>query len=177
MSLTTARSWKCHNNLCFHVPAQKWLFVILCQFLIVGTCWTTFVFICRLKSDCLSCCDMSNGLCWSFGHATFVFMCKLESNCQMQIPPLSCQCTNHRAGSQLKFQKLHTWQVSKFAYFIYLFKTLTGCNLNSHPGHILCLQKVLMRPLCCHLYINCRRCVCLWHLLTLFDLAILVVLM
>ena len=54
------------NKFCFHVYAQKWVFVImshvachmshvLCQMLmlILGSFWTTFVFMCKLKSDYL----------------------------------------------------------------------------------------------------------------------------
>ena len=54
------------NKFCFHVDAQKWVFVImshvtcdmwhvLCQMLmlILGTCWTIFVFMSMLKCRCL----------------------------------------------------------------------------------------------------------------------------
>ena len=53
---------------------------VICQMLmlILGTCWTTFVFMSILKSDYFSCCNMSHFtchmshvtcLCWSLGHA------------------------------------------------------------------------------------------------------------
>ena len=67
--------WDMLNNFCFHVYAQKSLFIfpdhcasqllntlpmfswnhVTCQMLmlILGTCWATFVFMSRLKTECL----------------------------------------------------------------------------------------------------------------------------
>ena len=66
MSNAYVDPWDMLNNFCFHVYAQKWVFVIMshvtfrmshviCQMLmlILGTCWTTFVFMCKLKSEYL----------------------------------------------------------------------------------------------------------------------------
>ena len=95
-------SWDMLNN-------KKWVFVIItcyishvtlrmshviCQMLmlILGTCWTTFVFMCKLKSEYLLLCHMSHVachmshvachmshvkcLCWSSWHAEQVlFSC------------------------------------------------------------------------------------------------------
>ena len=44
--------WDMLNNFCFQVGAQKCQVVRLSR-LIIGTCWTTFVFMAMLKSHCL----------------------------------------------------------------------------------------------------------------------------
>ena len=61
-----SNAWNSLNNFCFHVWAQKWVFVIMSHFafhmshvicemlmLILWTCWTTFVFMSMLKSEYL----------------------------------------------------------------------------------------------------------------------------
>ena len=68
--------WDMLNNFCFHVYAQKWIFVIMshvtfrmshviCKMLmlILNTCWTTFVFMWKLKSEYLWLCHMSHVTC------------------------------------------------------------------------------------------------------------------
>ena len=74
LSLVTCYMWNAYvdplemlNNFCFHVNAEKWVFVIMshvtchisdvtlcmsyvkCLLLILGTCWTTFVLMCKLR--------------------------------------------------------------------------------------------------------------------------------
>ena len=86
-----------------------------CQMLmlILGTCWTTFVS-CLCSKVAYVKCQVSNVkcLCWSLGHAEqFLFSC-LCSNVDVygwkwqwfffDLHTLSCDWTNHRAGSQLK---------------------------------------------------------------------------
>ena len=66
MSNAYVDPWDMLNNFCFHVYAQKWVFVIMshvtfrmshviCKMLmlILGTCRTTFVFMCKLKIEYL----------------------------------------------------------------------------------------------------------------------------
>ena len=97
-------SWYMLNNFCFDVFAQKWVFVImshvachmshvtchmshvLCQMLmlILGTCWTIFVFMSMLKCRCL-----------------WVKMAMIFFDLTFDLTTLSCDNTNHRAGSQL----------------------------------------------------------------------------
>ena len=99
---------------------------VICQMLmlILRTCWTTFVFMWKLKSEYLWTCHMSHvachmshvlcqmlmlilGTCWTI----FVFMSMLKCRClwvKMSMcfffdsHTLPCDNTNHRAGSQLK---------------------------------------------------------------------------
>ena len=99
--------------------------------LILGTCWTTFVLMSMLKSEYLWLCHMSHVAChmshvtcdmsyvkclgWSLGHAEqFLFSCLCSNvavyGCKRQCfffdtMTLSCEWTNHRAGSQLKTLK------------------------------------------------------------------------
>ena len=55
--------------------------------------WTTFVFMCKLKSDCLACCHMSSNvtfhmshvLCWSLGHENK--SCSEHSNIETFLVP------------------------------------------------------------------------------------------
>ena len=49
-----------HEDILFfaHSPGLAWITWV--TWLILGTCWTTFVFMCRLKSKCLSCCHVRN---------------------------------------------------------------------------------------------------------------------
>ena len=100
MSNAYVDSWDMLNNFCFHVYAQKWVFVIMSH--VTGRMWHVT-------------CHMSyvRCLCWSLGHAEqFLFSC-LCSN----VAVYGCKCqwvffdttltrdnTNHRAGSQLKSQ-------------------------------------------------------------------------
>ena len=91
--------WDMLNNFCFHVEAQKWVFVIMSHV----TCHMSHVT-----------CHMSyvKCLCWSLGHAEqFLFSCLCSNvavyGCKRQCfffdtMTLSCEWTNHRAGSQLK---------------------------------------------------------------------------
>ena len=122
MSNAYVDSWDMLNNFRFDVYAQKWIFVImshvLCQMLrlILGTCWTSFVFMCRLKNAWLSCCHdvicpmLVLGTCL----ATFVFTSRLKTQvflCENAGPAttLSCEFRVHRADSQLKmiYQSRH----------------------------------------------------------------------
>ena len=102
----------CHIS---HVRCQ--MSYVICQMLmlILGTCWTTFVFMCKLKSEYLLLCHMSHDkcLCWSLRHAEkFLFSCLCSNvaiygwkvQClffDITTNTLSCEWTNHRAGSQL----------------------------------------------------------------------------
>ena len=99
------------NNFCFDVFAQKWVFVImshvtccmshvachmshvLCQMLmlILGTCWTIFVFMSMLKCRCL----------WV--KMTMLFF-------DLLLHTLTRDWTNHRAGSQLKSIDILTYK-------------------------------------------------------------------
>ena len=129
------------NNFCFHVYAQKWVFVIMshvtchishatCHMLYAKClCWSlghaeqplfscvsSKVSICNYVTCHMShvACHMSHVkcLCWSLGHAEqFLFSC-LCSNVAVygwkvqwlffDTSTLTCEWTNHRAGSQLK---------------------------------------------------------------------------
>ena len=71
MSNTYVDHWDMLNKFCFHVYARKWVFIamshchishVACHIslviwqlliLILGTCWTTFVFMAMLKSEYL----------------------------------------------------------------------------------------------------------------------------
>ena len=97
---------------------------VICEMLmlILGTCWTTFVLMFMLKSEYLWLCHMSHVTCdmshvkclgWSLGHAEqLLFWCLCWNvavygwNWQCLFfdssHTLSCEWTNHRAGSQLK---------------------------------------------------------------------------
>ena len=98
-------AWDMLNNFCFEVFAQKWVFVIMSHV----TCCMSHV-----------ACHMSyvKCLCWSLGHAEqFLFSC-LCSNVAVygwkrqwfffDTSTLSCEWTNHRAGSQLKMSESQT---------------------------------------------------------------------
>ena len=88
---------------------------VICQMLmlILGTCWTPFVFMCKICNYVT--CHMSfvKCLCWSFGHAEqFLFSClcsnvaafgwKWQCLFFYHTRTLACEWSNHRAGSQLK---------------------------------------------------------------------------
>ena len=61
--------------------------------MILGTCWTTFVFMSRLKSEC-------------FWVKMSMFFLDTSSSIA-----LSCEVANHRAGSQLKnYPRFGVWQ-------------------------------------------------------------------
>ena len=74
--------------------------VCVCDMLmmILGTCWTTFIFMCKLSSQLimLKCCNVElqfcqvlmliTGTCWT----TFVFMSMLKSHCLWLFVMLSC---------------------------------------------------------------------------------------
>ena len=56
----------------------------------LSTCWTTFVFMCKFKSNCLSC--WFTWVILGTGWTTFVFMCKLKSCLSF------CHMTNDHVG-------------------------------------------------------------------------------
>ena len=93
---------------CFHVYAQNWhmwngkcqMSSVQCQMLslILGTCWTTFVFMSMLKCGI---CQVSNVKCssWSLGHAELLLFSCLCSKvayvkCQMLMLILGACWTN-----------------------------------------------------------------------------------
>ena len=91
--------WDMLNNFCFHVYAQKSLFMIVCH-------------------SVMSCCHMSKCLCWSLGHAEqLLFSCLgwklsvyrwkwqcffLDHHHSHSSHTRACEFGSHRAGSQLK---------------------------------------------------------------------------
>ena len=83
--------WDMLNNFCFHVWAPTWLFVMLvcCHAVMLnpGTCWTTFVLMCRFKLY------------------EFCFHRWKWQSCFLDFT-LSCEWRDHRAGSQLKSSDL-----------------------------------------------------------------------
>ena len=96
-------SWDMLNNFCFHVYAQKWVFVIMSHV----ACHMSHVT-----------CDMSHVKClgWSLGHAEQLLFSCLCSNVAVYgwklqwffgdlSSTLTRDWTNHRAGSQLKIRQ------------------------------------------------------------------------
>ena len=85
--------------------------------MILGTCWTTFVFMCKLKSDCLSCCHMWH---WHWHADQLLFSClcskvtdyKWNWQCvffdSSSIITLTYEFRGHRAGSQQKMSECQT---------------------------------------------------------------------
>ena len=99
MSNAYVDSWDMLNNFCFDVFAPMWVFVIMSHVA------------CRMSHVT---CHMSyvKCLCWSLGHAEqFLFSCLCSNiagyGCKRQCfffdtSTLTCEWSNHRAGSQLK---------------------------------------------------------------------------
>ena len=80
--------WDMLNNFCFYIYAQKWhMSNVKSQMLILilGTCWTTFVFMSDYAQKSL-------------------FLCENGDVVFFTLPPAPCDLTNHRAGSQLKIR-------------------------------------------------------------------------
>ena len=96
------------NNFCFHVYAQKslslFLNLTLFQSLIhsLSTCWTSFVFMCKLKSKYLKLCNMSHVAC----HMSYV-KCLFRSLVHAEQLLFSCLCSN---------VTLYTWKYQCFFF-------------------------------------------------------------
>ena len=154
------------NNFCFDVFAQKWVFeimshatccmshvtlrmsLVICQMLmlILGTCWTTFVFMSMLKSVSLSSCQvvkLSSCQVWSLGHAEQVLFPCLCSKVAVYswkwqsvfldiiiISTLSTDITVSRAGSQLKIVGWYCWVLLTVTFVVFSINYLFG-----QPGY------------------------------------------
>ena len=146
------------NNFCFHVYAQKclWLFAMLschdviCQvlMLITRTGWTIFVFMSMLKSHCLwlfvmSCCQMLiTGTNWS----TFAFMSMIKSHCLWLFVMLSCchmskaSCWSLGHAEQLLFSCVCSKVIVCHAVMSSFHDVIMSC---CHMSYVKCLMLIL----------------------------------
>ena len=116
MSKAYFDSWHMLNNFGFHVWAQKWVWE---PGMSECSCWTTLVFMCKLKSDCLSCwllsIDMKTEVVHHSPYILVLVLVLFKSNvveCSWKLPCFftillliftrACDIWVHWAGSQLK---------------------------------------------------------------------------
>ena len=144
--------WHMLNNFCFHVYAQKWIFVIMSH--------VTFRICHMLHVTC--CMSYVKCLCWSLGHAEQLLFSCVSSKVSIcnyvtcHISPFTCHmlyvkclCWSLGHAAQLLF----SWLCSKVSIYNYITCHMShfACHMSHclcHMSHVLCQVLMLILGTC-----------------------------